>query len=112
MRSQKVEAEFLGAFEQQVLLAVLRLDDDAYGMKVRREIEQQTGRRTSIGAVYATLQRLEEKRLVTSWEASGTTAREGRPRRFFKVEAAGVEALRRSIQAVKNLADGLEPVLI
>ena len=80
----------LGTFEEQVLLAILRTADDAYGMNVRREIEDVTGRDVAIGAVYATLDRLEAKRLVRSWRGDGA---DGRSRRLFAVTRAGAEAL-------------------
>lgn len=83
----------LGTFEEQVLLAVVRTDADAYGMNVRREIESVTGRDVAIGAVYATLDRLEAKRLVRSFRATGE---DGRERRVFAVARAGLLALAES----------------
>lgn len=97
----------LGSFEQLVLLAVLRLGDEAYGMTVRQEIERQTGDTASLGAVYATLERLETKGLVRSRATAGGAARGGRARRYFKAEAAGVEALRRSFEATDRMRVGL-----
>jgi PadR family transcriptional regulator PadR len=82
----------LGTFEEQVLLAVLRTNADAFGMAVRREIEAVTGRDVAVGAVYATLDRLEAKRLV----ASKRTMAAGVSRRFFSVTRAGAEALAES----------------
>ena len=79
----------LGTFEEQVMLAVLRTASDAYGMTVRREIEEVTGREIAVGAVYATLDRLEAKRLVTSRRA----AVDGMSRRLFAVTPAGARAL-------------------
>lgn len=79
----------LGTFEEQVLLAILRTGGDTFGMDVRREIENVTGRDVAIGAVYATLDRLEAKRLVRSWR--GTV--DGRPRRLFAVTRPGLLAL-------------------
>ena len=81
--------ESLGAFEEQVLLAVLHARDDAYGMNVRREIESRTGREVAIGAVYATLDRLEAKGLA----ASSRVRTDGASRRLFRVTAAGRRAL-------------------
>lgn len=78
----------LGSFEEQVLLAVLRMRDDAYGMAVRREIDRVTGRDVSIGAVYATLDRLEAKGLLDS-----TRLRTDGSRRVFAATAAGAAAL-------------------
>ena len=79
----------LGAFEEQVLLAVMRTGDAAYGMNVRQEIEAVTGREVAIGAVYATLDRLEEKALVRSARSRA----EGKSRRTFAVTRAGAFAL-------------------
>ena len=81
--------EALGAFEEQVVLAVLHARDEAYGMNVRREIEARTDREVSIGAVYATLDRLEAKGLVSSDRVPG----DGGSRRVFGVTAAGTRAL-------------------
>jgi PadR family transcriptional regulator, regulatory protein PadR len=97
----------LGSFEQLVLLAVLRLGDDAYGMTVRQEIERQTGDSASLGAVYATLERLEQKGLVRSRAAPGGAERGGRARRYFKVEAAGSEALRRTFEVTDRMRMGV-----
>jgi PadR family transcriptional regulator PadR len=88
------KGDFLGEFEQVVLLAVARLDDDAYGVSVRREIERRTGRDVSVGSVYATLSRLEEKGFVTSSEGQPTPRRGGRSRRLFRLLPEGAEALR------------------
>ena len=79
----------LGTFEEQVLLAIVRTGDDAFGMNVRREIESVTGRDVAIGAVYATLDRLEAKRLVRSFRSD----REGQSRRMFEVTRSGALAL-------------------
>ncbi|MQA89648.1 MAG: PadR family transcriptional regulator [Gemmatimonas sp.] len=78
----------LGTFEEHVMLAVLRTGTQAYGMEVRREVERVTGRNVSIGAVYATLDRLEAKGLVDS----GRARRQG-SRRVFGVTSRGAEAL-------------------
>src|SRR5258708_23928496 len=82
------KGDYLGEFEQLVMLAVLRLQDSAYGMEVRREIEARTGRDASIGAVYATLDRLETKGLVRSQELP-PEGDKGRPRRLYRVTSAG-----------------------
>lgn len=84
----------LGEFEQIVLLAVVRLRDDGYGVTIRRDIVNQTGRDVAVGAVYATLARLEEKGFVTSWEGDSEPRRGGRARRHYRIEPAGVRALR------------------
>ena len=83
----------LGEFEQLVLLAVLRLGEDhAYGMKIQLEIEGHTGRSCSLGALYTTLDRLQEKGFVSSRTGDPTRERGGRAKKFFKVEAAGATA--------------------
>ena len=102
------KGEFLGEFEQIVLLAVMRLEDDAYGMTVRKEIEDRTGRDVSIGAVYATLDRLEVKGLVRSRVGEPTQARGGRAKRCFVVTPAGVSAVEQTQLAVKRMTTGLK----
>lgn len=99
---------FLGEFEQLVLLAVVRLGDEAYGLGVRREIQQRTGREVAIGAVYATLDRLEEKGLVVSSIGEATTERGGRAKRLFRVTGAGQESLRAALQALNRMAAGVK----
>ena len=79
----------LGVLEEQIIVAVLRARDEAYGMGVRREIEQATGRELAIGAVYATLDRLEAKGLLTSSRAHGDSS----SRRIFRVSRAGARVL-------------------
>ena len=101
------KGDFLGEFEQLVLIALLRLGDEAYGMAVRREIEGRANRDVSIGAVYATLDRLEEKGLVKSRLGEVTESRGGRARKCFTITAAGSRALERSQQALRQMLDGL-----
>jgi len=93
----------LGTFEEQVLLAVLRTGDAAYGMTVRREIEDVTGREISVGATYATLDRLEAKKLVSSRRATG----EAVSRRLFAVTVAGTRALVESRSMRERLWKGV-----
>jgi RNA polymerase sigma factor (sigma-70 family) len=90
----------LGVFELQVLLALGRLGDDAYGMAVRRELEGRAGRPVAIGAVYATLDRLEAKGYVSSRGAPGPPERRGRARRYFRVEGAGRRAVQETLAAI------------
>ena len=94
----------LGTFEEQVMLAVLRTAADAYGMNVRREIEDVTGRAVAVGAVYATLDRLESKGLVTSRRADV----EGVSRRLFAVTPTGARALAESRAMRERLWRGVE----
>jgi PadR family transcriptional regulator PadR len=100
--------ELLGSLEHIVLLALLRLGDHAYGMTVRREIEERTGRNLSIGAIYATLERLEAKGYVSSFTGEPTSERGGRAKRHFRIEADGQQALRASQQAIRKMSLGLK----
>jgi PadR family transcriptional regulator PadR len=99
---------YLGEFEQQVLLVVVRLGDDAHGPAIGRELEQRAGRRVSRGALYTTFDRLEDKRLLRWRTVPGTEARDGLPRRLYSVSAAGLAALRAAREVVHNLWDGLD----
>jgi PadR family transcriptional regulator, regulatory protein PadR len=101
------KGEFLGEFEQLVLLALLRLGDEAYGMAVRREIEARAERAVSIGAVYATLDRLESKGLVRSRIDGGSEDRGGRMRKCFTLTGAGARSLERSQHALRRMLAGL-----
>jgi DNA-binding PadR family transcriptional regulator len=99
--------EFLGSLEQIVLLALLRLGTNAYGVAVRAEIEKRTGRGLSIGAIYSTLSRLEAKGYVRSETGEATAERGGRAKRYFRVEADGLRALRASQRAIDHMTAGL-----
>ncbi len=101
------KGDSLGEFEHLVLLAVLRLGSDAYGMRVRREIDERTGRDVSIGAVYATLERLEEKGLVGSSLNDPTPERGGRAKRTFHLTGEGVAAVSRAHQDLASMEEGL-----
>ena len=100
--------ELLGSLEHIVLLAVVHLGDEAYGMTVRREIETRTGRDLSIGAVYSTLERLESKGLVSSYTGEPSLQRGGRAKRHFRVEAEGLRALRSAQDALQKMTAGLK----
>jgi PadR family transcriptional regulator, regulatory protein PadR len=99
--------DYLGEFEHIVVLALLRLDDRAYGVTVRQEIERRTRREVSVGAVYATLDRLEAKGYVKSYRGDPTPERGGRSKRFFRVTASGVAAMNRAQQALRSMSEGL-----
>jgi PadR family transcriptional regulator len=101
----------IGGLEQIVLLATLRLGDDAYAVSVRREIEARSGKRVARGALYTVLERLEEKGCLSSRLGTPTAARGGRPKRFYKVTPSGVRALKGSREAIVRLWQGLESVL-
>jgi len=102
------KSSLLGTFEEQVLLAVWHAAEGAYGMRIRRQIEDRTGRSVAIGAVYATLDRLQAKGFVSSWLADADTVRRGKPRRYFKLEAAGIEALEQTRDAHARMWRGVE----
>src|SRR5215471_19037347 len=93
--------EPLGSLEHIVLLAVMRLGDEAYGIMVRREIESIAGRDLSVGAVYATLVRLESKGLVKSSAGEPTAERGGRAKRYFRVTADGKAAVRTTLEIIQ-----------
>jgi DNA-binding PadR family transcriptional regulator len=98
----------LGDFEQLLLFALLRLKDDAYGVTIRREIEERAGRFVSAGAIYTALERLEAKGLVSSREGDSTPARGGRRKKYYQLEPAGASALRNAYAEIRRMADGIE----
>jgi len=98
----------LGEFEQIVLLSILRLDDNAYGVRIRSEITTHTGRRVTPGALYTTLERLDQKGLVSSRVGDPTPERGGRAKRYYTVSGAGLKALQRAQSAYQSLLQGLE----
>jgi PadR family transcriptional regulator PadR len=104
-------AETLGLFEQAVLLAiaapVTSIGKEAYGRAVIKEVQYRLRKDITASAVYATLARLEEKRLISSRLGPGTKARAGRPRRFYRIEPAGVRALNESRAAVDRVWAGI-----
>jgi PadR family transcriptional regulator PadR len=101
----------LGEFEQLVLLAVLRAGEGAYGTRILEEVRAAGGRRASRGAVYVTLARLEDKRLLRARLAEVSPGRGGRPRRYLRVTSEGLRALRSSRATLLRLWTGLEGVL-
>ena len=90
----------MGQLELAVLLAVVRLADDAYGLAIRRDVSERTGRDYSVGAIYTTLTRLETKRFVSSHASEPTPVRGGRSRRHFRITSTG----HRSIQDAESVA--------
>jgi DNA-binding PadR family transcriptional regulator len=90
------------------MLALARLGDEAYGIAIRQDIEARTRRGVAIGAVYATLARLEDKGLVRSWIGEPTAQRGGRRKRHYAATAAGLRSLRQSLAALGRLAHGLD----
>jgi PadR family transcriptional regulator PadR len=100
--------EHLGEFEHIVLVAVLRLGDEAYGVSIRHEIEKRTERALTVGALYRTLDRLEAKGYVSSQFGDPTPERGGRSKRYFKVRSLGLRTLRASRDALAAMWEGLE----
>ena len=96
-------SDVLGTFEQAVLLAVRRLGEDAYGRAILKEVQARLQRNIVAGAIYATLDRLERKALLSSRLGLGTAARDGRARRYYSLEDAGLRALNESRAAAEKL---------
>jgi len=99
----------LGSFEELVLLSVARLGENAYGMGVRRDLVERTGRDVNIGAVYATLSRLEAKSFLSVEESTGGAARGGRRRKSYRLLPGGITALREAHRANRAMWTGLDP---
>jgi DNA-binding PadR family transcriptional regulator len=97
----------LGEFEYLMLTAAARLGDDAYGAAIRQEIEDATGSRCSIGALYTTLDRLEEKGFVKTWMGDPTPQRGGRPKRIVRVTSSGARAAKHFYKAVTRVTSGV-----
>jgi DNA-binding PadR family transcriptional regulator len=99
--------EFLGGFELLVLLALMRLGEDAYGVPITEAIEESSGREVAIGSVYITLERLEQKGLVSSRLGEPTAERGGRAKTYFRVTANGLRAVRQAQRTLVNLWKGV-----
>lgn len=97
------KGDYPGEFEMVVMLTLLHLGDQAYGMTIRREIEGRTGRSVSIGAVYTTLRRLQGKGFVSSELGEPSPSRGGRAKKYFRLEPEGLEALQRSREMFASL---------
>ncbi len=97
----------LGEFEYLLLSAAVRLGDDAYGASIRREVEDATGRRSSIGAIYTTLDRLQKKGLVKTWMGPATPERGGRAKRMVTITPKGVRAASEFYNAVRRASRDL-----
>ena len=102
---------YLGEFEQLLLFALVELQNDAYGGRIRQAIEERTGRSLSPGAIYTALDRLERRGLVSSWLGEATAQRGGKRKRHYRLEPAGTELLRRSHDALARMSRGLKPRL-
>lgn len=97
----------LGEFEYLLLTAAARLGEDAYGAAIRQQITEITNRACSIGALYTTLDRLEEKGLINTWMGPATPQRGGRPKRMVRVTAKGVQAAAAFYNAVMRVTRGV-----
>ena len=101
------KGDFLAEFELYLMLALGRLRDEAYGVTLRREIEGRTGRPESIGAVYATQKRLEEKGLVRHWISDPLPIQGGRARKYFQLTREGERVLRHSADMMTRMLRGV-----
>jgi len=101
----------LGEFELLVLLAAIGLGDAAYPVAIANDIHARTGRKASRTAVLITLERLEDKDLVTSRYGDPTPERGGRPKRFFKPKARGLQAVREAVARIETMTEGLTSIL-
>ncbi len=101
---------YLSAFEQLILFSVLQLEDEAYGVSIRGNIEERTRRTVSIGAIYTTLGRLEERGLVRA-RTEKPRGRTGRPRKYYALSPEGARELRESYASIESMAGGLIPEL-
>ena len=97
----------IGEFEQLILLALVRLEADAHGVAIRREIESRTGRTVSAGALYTALDRLEARGFIASRLGEPTPERGGKRKRLYAVRPAGRQALARSMDALRKMAAGV-----
>jgi DNA-binding PadR family transcriptional regulator len=98
---------YLGEFELMILLAVIRLGDDAYGVPISKELLDTTGRDVALGSVYAALDRLEQKELVSSTLGDPTPARGGRAKRYFRVTSKGIREAKMCKKALIRLWRGV-----
>ena len=99
--------DYLGEFEQIVMLAILRLGETAYGMTIRKEIFEVAGRPASLGAVYTTLERLEDKGFLSTAIGETTKERAGRAKKYFRVTGLGQAALKQALRSTEAMKDGL-----
>jgi PadR family transcriptional regulator PadR len=108
---QMTKPDALGQFEQLVLTAILALRESAYGVSIHAKVEELTRpKAVSLGAVYITLDRLEDKRMVASWLSDPTPERGGRAKRFYRLEALGERALQESALTAKRVWDDIARV--
>ena len=98
----------IGAFEQQILFALMHLGADAYGLTIREQIEARTGRPISAGALYTALDRLEKRGMVSSRLGDPTPQRGGKRKRLYTVESTGERALTQAYESLELMANGLK----
>jgi PadR family transcriptional regulator, regulatory protein PadR len=101
------KGDYLGNFELLLLLVLMRLGEGAYGVTIAKELEEQTGREVVIASVYATLDRLQERGLVTSSLGDPTPERGGRAKRYFRISGAGIREVRETRRSLMTLWKGL-----
>jgi DNA-binding PadR family transcriptional regulator len=111
MQNTPDAARALGEFEQLILFALMRLEDEAYGAAIRREILTRADRDVSPGAVFTALERMEARGYVSSYFGASTSARGGKRKRHYRIEPPGVRALARAHDALSRMARGLTPKL-
>lgn len=99
-------AKNLGEFEMLVLIALTRLGDEAYGVTIRKEIEDHAGRDVTVGALYATLNRMEAKKYIIARMGEATAERGGRAKRYYYITPLGEAQLDRALSGLKNLVSG------
>src|ERR1700686_702530 len=99
--------DYLGNFELMVMLALIRLGENAYGVPISQELEEITGREVAVGSVYAALERLEDKGLVTSQLGEATPERGGRAKRYFRVSGKGLREVRDTQRSLVKLWKGI-----
>src|SRR5678815_1415518 len=104
------KGDYLGNFDLMLLLALLRLREDAYGVTIAEELEKQTGKEVVVASVYATLERLQQRGLVTSRLGDPTPERGGRAKRYFRITAAGTREVRDARRSLMKLWQGLPEV--
>jgi len=102
------KTDLLGPFEQLILTAVLNLGERAYGVPIHAKVSEMTERDVNIGAVYVTLDRLLDKGFVSSWLSDPTPERGGKPKRFYRLDTAGVRALEESVQTSQRVSEAFE----
>lgn len=98
-----------GEFELLVLLAILRLGEDAYGVTIREELERETSRTLTLGTIYKTLGRMEGKGYLQARVGPPTRERGGRRKKLYDLMPAGLEAVRRTLSDLRQMASGLDP---